>query len=91
MPYADKAKQRAYMVRRRQKIKQQAVEYKGGKCSSCGYDKCVAALIFHHPNNDKEFGISDSIIRAWSRVQAELDKCVLLCANCHAEVHWLVD
>lgn len=67
--------------------KQKAVEYKGGKCEKCGYDKCIAALEFHHPDpTQKEFIIS----RKWSfeKIKNELDKCVLLCSNCHKEVHW---
>lgn len=92
MPYADKEKQRAYMVRRRQRIKERAIEYLGGSCQKCGYKTCVAALHFHHPNNDKEFGIgAQGIIRSWERVKAELDKCILLCANCHAETHHQCD
>jgi hypothetical protein len=39
-------------------VKDRAVEYKGGKCADCGYDRCVAALQFHHPNGDKAFGIA---------------------------------
>ena len=51
----------------------------------------AAALQFHHPNNDKEFGIAaEGFTRSWEKVKAELDKCILLCANCHAEAHWRV-
>ena len=65
-----------------------AIEYKGGKCILCGYDKCSRALEFHHVNpEEKEFGISkDGATRSWEKVKIELDKCVLLCANCHREV-----
>jgi hypothetical protein len=61
---------------------------RGGKCSRCGYDKNLAALAFHHLRN-KEFQIdmralSNSTIE---RIEKELSKCVLLCHNCHAEVH----
>ena len=66
-----------------------AIEYKGGKCIICGYKKSSRALNFHHIDpSKKSFGISArGVTRAWIKVQKELDKCVLLCANCHAEVH----
>lgn len=65
-----------------------AVEYKGGRCAKCGYDKCMDALDFHHLNaSDKSFGIAANLTRKWEDLQTELDKCVLLCANCHRELH----
>lgn len=78
-----------YVSRRRRKIKQQAVDYKGGKCQQCGYDKCVGALDFHHRDpSEKDFSIAAlGNCRAWEVVKKELDKCDLLCANCHREVH----
>jgi 5-methylcytosine-specific restriction endonuclease McrA len=74
---------------RRKKIKKMAVEYKGGKCQICSYDKCIEALEFHHLDpNKKDFGIaSKGVTRSWAKVKAELDKCIMLCANCHREVH----
>jgi len=73
--------------RRRQKKK--AIDYKGGKCERCGYDKCPAALTFHHLDpSKKEFGIAAfGIARRWELVRQELDKCMLVCQNCHAEIH----
>ena len=76
--------------KRRDKIKLLAVEYKGGKCqnSKCGYNKCIGALEFHHINGDKDFGIArKGHTRSWEKVKLELDKCIMLCANCHREVH----
>jgi len=66
-----------------------AIEYKGGKCRLCGYNKCSEALEFHHIDSAvKDFGISNKgYTRGWKRVKTELDKCVMLCANCHREVH----
>lgn len=62
------------------------VEYKGGKCFRCGYNKCIKALDFHHRNaSEKTFNISGNHTRSWDRIKAELDKCDLLCANCHRE------
>lgn len=65
-----------------------AIEYKGGCCELCGYSKCVRALCFHHKDpNKKEFGISGNHCRKWEKVKEELDKCLLLCHNCHMEIH----
>lgn len=79
--------------RRRDKVKQMAVEYLGGKCNICGYDKCLGALDFHHrDSNKKDFGISHKgYTRSWEKVKKELDKCDLLCSNCHREKHWNED
>ncbi len=76
----------------RYRTKIRAVEYKGGKCSICNYNKSMAALQFHHIDpTQKEFGIARSgISRAWEKIKKELDKCILLCANCHAERHELI-
>lgn len=69
-----------------QKLK--AVTYKGGKCIHCGYSKCVGSLHFHHLDpKQKDFNISSGKYIAWHKMQTELDKCVLLCANCHGEFH----
>jgi hypothetical protein len=74
----------------RQQTKVKAVLYKGGACLVCNYDRCSAALDFHHLNEDqKNFNISLSgLCRAWLTIKAELDKCVLLCKCCHAEHHY---
>lgn len=78
-----------YVQNRRRKIKEMSVEYKGGKCEKCGYNKCNRALEFHHLNpTDKKFSISHKgYTRSWSKVKKELDKCIMVCANCHAEIH----
>lgn len=75
--------------RRRDKVKQMAVDYKGGKCQRCSYNKCTRALEFHHIDpNEKDFGIGyKGHTKAWEKIKVELDKCMLLCANCHREVH----
>ena len=74
--------------RRRYRLKEKAVEYKGGKCEICGYDKCIDALEFHHKNpEEKDFGISSGETKSWEKIKKELDKCIMLCANCHREIH----
>ena len=73
---------------RRFKIKEKAVNYKGGKCEKCSYDKCISALDFHHVNEEeKEFNLSGCHCYAWKRIEKELDKCILVCSNCHREIH----
>lgn len=88
--YSDR---REYLIqataKRRLNLKIKALEYKGGSCQSCGYAKCNRALEFHHLNpKTKSFGISfKGYTRSWKTVKAELDKCILVCSNCHQEIH----
>lgn len=71
------------------KFKIDCIKYKGGKCVRCGYDKCPAAFDFHHiDRTKKEFLISKyKSNKINDKVRAELDKCELLCSNCHREEH----
>ena len=70
-------------------FKELCVEYKGGKCEKCGYDKYIGALQFHHRDlSRKDFNISRCKSRVFDdSIKQELDKCDLLCANCHFETH----
>ena len=69
--------------------KEKAVTYKGGKCEKCGYNKCIAALDFHHKNpEEKIYDVKSLMNRKWELIQEEIDKCILLCSNCHREEHW---
>ena len=73
---------------KRRAIKKMLLEYKDGKCSKCGYNKCSRALEFHHTDpNIKDFGISKILTRSIASLKEEVDKCILLCSNCHAEEH----
>jgi RNase P subunit RPR2 len=72
---------------RRYRVKATAVHHLGGKCQRCGWDKDIAALDFHHPNDDKEIAIADATNGSWDVLVKELKKCELLCSNCHRIEH----
>ena len=68
--------------------KEQILYVMGGKCSCCGYNKCSKALELHHLNpENKEFTISSNMNMAWENLVKELPKTILVCANCHREIH----
>jgi hypothetical protein len=79
---------RSEMVSRaRQRIKVKLVEALGGKCQRCGYNRCIAALEFHHRDPaTKSFGLGQGCNASLKRCLEEAKKCDLLCANCHREV-----
>lgn len=79
--------------KRTAKMKKWCVDYKGGKCSICNYDKCIAALDFHHVDpSRKDFNIANLANIAFKKnleaIKAELDKCICVCSNCHRELHY---
>jgi 5-methylcytosine-specific restriction endonuclease McrA len=86
--YADRREELIRAVaKRRRKIKLMAIEYKGGECQICGYKKYPGALDLHHISGQKSFSIGDKgYTRSWERTKEELDKCILVCANCHREL-----
>ncbi len=77
-----------HVAERRRRTKQALVLEAGGRCERCGYAACVAALHFHHLDpTTKRFAVSqDGMCRSLAEARDEASKCVLLCANCHAEV-----
>ncbi len=88
--YRDRAEYlKRAVTERRRKLRRMAVEQGGGCCQICGYKASIYALIFHHVDpKKKDFGLSDrGLTRSWEKIKKEVEKCVLLCANCHAEVH----
>lgn len=76
--------------RKNRRAKKQAlVDYLGGKCSMCGYDKCLGALEFHHLDpNEKEFSVALIKDKSLDELKQEADKCILVCSNCHKEIHY---
>ena len=76
-------------IDRQRNFKQQCVDYKGGKCEKCGYSKYAGALEFHHKDpSEKDFTLAHVKLTSFSEnIKKELDKCVLLCSNCHRERH----
>ena len=72
----------------RKALKKKCLEFKGNKCEKCGYSKCMEALEFHHLDpTQKEFEISGSNSKNWNKIVNELKKCLLVCSNCHREIH----
>ncbi len=75
------------VVRRRDTVRKTLIAEAGGACRLCGYDRYMAALQFHHLDpRSKSFTIRDGSLRGIDVLRSEARKCVLLCANCHAEV-----
>ena len=67
-------------------VKKRLIEYKGGKCVRCGYDKDYTSTYDFHHVGGKDFGIGSSSC-SFETGKKEADKCVLLCKTCHAEIH----
>ena len=79
-----------YVKAWRRRTKDRIIQSMGGKCCVCGYNKCQSALALHHIDpSQKDFNISiiRKNMRSWSVIVKELRKCILLCHNCHCELH----
>lgn len=78
-----------WTTNKRKRIKINLVKCHGGKCNICGYDKCITALQFHHIEpNKKDFNIAKAGgIIAFNKALDETKKCILVCSNCHSEIH----
>ena len=77
-----------HVADKRRRMKRRLVDEAGGSCALCGYDRSLAPLQFHHVDPAaKGFGLSqEGVTRSLDAAREEARKCVLLCANCHAEV-----
>ena len=74
----------------RTKTKQKLIAAMGGGCICCGYNKCIRALEFHHLSSEaKDSTISNMMVhpRKLETLMEEAKKCILVCANCHREIH----
>ena len=76
-------------IERGRVFKQMCLDYKGGECERCGYNGSNSALEFHHVNpEEKGFGLAKQNRTKFDEaIKKELDKCILLCSNCHREKH----
>jgi 5-methylcytosine-specific restriction endonuclease McrA len=75
------------VTRRKQRVKELLVEEAGGCCAVCGYDRCIINLHFHHVDpREKSFALSMHTTKSLATYREEMEKCVLLCANCHGEI-----
>lgn len=74
---------------RRKRNRQKFIDYAGGKCSRCGYNTCINSLDFHHLDpSTKSFSLCHrNMSKGLESIKAEVDKCILVCANCHREIH----
>lgn len=85
----NKARLKAQTRFRRETLKQRAVNYKGGKCEDCLAQFPLCVYDFHHVDpTTKDNDVGSMIQSSWKFVKDELDKCVLLCANCHRIRHY---
>lgn len=78
---------RCFRRGKRRELKTKMVAIKGGCCLLCGYNKYLGSLTFHHLDpNQKSFDIAGNHCLGWARIEKELEKCILVCRNCHGEI-----
>jgi hypothetical protein len=78
--------------RQRARLDKVIIDHFGGaRCQRCGYDKCFRALECHHLDSaNKDMGIARMVTASKARLAKELAKCILVCANCHREIHHMI-
>jgi hypothetical protein len=87
----EKSQERELKQQRKKRIrlKTKGINYLGGKCMKCGYDKCIASLDFHHKDpKEKDNDFLQKCNKTWAIMKEKIKNCMLLCANCHRELHW---
>jgi hypothetical protein len=77
-----------YTIKIGMEKRSRSLTYKGGKCIICGFHKYSSSLAFHHVDSSKK-DVAFRHMRGWSweRIRQELDKCEILCKNCHSALH----
>ena len=84
-----KPKTNEYQLKRRLERKEWAIKYLGDQCAKCGNKFQPHIYDFHHKNpKEKENNLGMYLAGSFTKLKKELDKCILLCANCHRDVHW---
>jgi len=74
-------------IERHRDHKRRIVDFLGGECVICGYSRCLGALHLHHHKGKKDINFPHVAKWKWARIVKELKKCMLVCGNCHAEIH----
>jgi transposase len=89
--YSESKSNSQSVIEWRRRVKIRLVEYKGGECELCGYNKCISSLEFHHRNpKEKDFSVSGKT-HSFEKLKNEVDKCILVCRNCHGEIHYNIE
>lgn len=82
---------KCYFYEREKLIQEKVSNLLGGfTCWMCGYNKTKKNICFHHVNeSEKLFGLTtrELVGYSWEKVTKEIDKCILVCHNCHGEIH----
>lgn len=82
--------QRDYLTNKRRNTKAKIVEYFSSKCNICGLKDHPCVYDLHHLDpKEKDFGIGAFLDRSWNKLYPELQKCILLCSNCHRKLHFV--
>lgn len=85
-----KEERKQKILERQRRIRDQVQDYKlSVGCAVCGYNKCARALQFHHTADDKENCVArmTGSGNSFEKILVEIEKCICVCANCHAEIH----
>lgn len=89
MPHKTKEERNQYARDRRDKRKALLIEHFGNKCADCGGTFHPCCYDFHHRNPlEKSFEIAPRMDGNWETIKSEVEKCDMLCSNCHRVRHY---